>query len=285
MPLPRGAPEPARGHARVPGPLLGTAAPVPVSPAPGAGLGPGPGPGPHPHPPEPPDPQHAVRAYGASLFTAESPNRAGVGRLLAIARTPQPAPQVVSVLAGQPGLGTSATAAGLARTLATVREDHTALLGGPAAPVDPATIAEVRREHAFTVVDLGADQGEQTPLALAASTRVVVVTAADRRASNATRVVLERIHQVHPSLASHAVVAVVCRNPRQFRRVSRDLGGDPRPQAGQVIPIPYDPAVRQVDHVDLTRLRTATREAFLRLAAILAVPQPAPAIPLLPTSP
>jgi MinD-like ATPase involved in chromosome partitioning or flagellar assembly len=215
-----------------------------------------------------------VRAYGASLFTAESPDRAQVDHLIALARTPQPAPQVVSVLAGRPGLGASTTAAGLARTLATVRDDHTALLGGTAGPVDAATIAEVRREHVFTVVDLGAHPGEETPMALAASTRVLVVTSADRRATAATRLLLDRIHQVHPALTSYAVVAVVCRNAKQYRRVSRELSSDRSPQASQIIPVPYDPAVQQVDHVDLTRLRTATRESYLRLAAALALPPP-----------
>jgi MinD-like ATPase involved in chromosome partitioning or flagellar assembly len=195
-----------------------------------------------------------VRAYGASLFTAESPDRAQVDHLIA--------------------LGASTTAAGLARTLATVRDDHTALLGGTAGPVDAATIAEVRREHVFTVVDLGAHPGEETPMALAASTRVLVVTSADRRATAATRLLLDRIHQVHPALTSYAVVAVVCRNAKQYRRVSRELSSDRSPQASQIIPVPYDPAVQQVDHVDLTRLRTATRESYLRLAAALALPPP-----------
>jgi type VII secretion protein EccE len=259
-PPPEPAPPPG-----MPTALPGVApAPAPVSPAPAGGS---------PYPP-PPDPHRAVRAYGASLFTAESPDRAQVDQLIALARTPQPAPQVVSVVAGRPGLGASTTAAGLARTLATVRDDHTALLGGTAGPVDAATIAEVRREHAFTVVDLGAHPGEETPMALAASTRVLVVTSADRRATAATRLLLDRIHQVHPALTSSAVIAVVCRNAKQYRRVSRELSSDRSPQASQIIPVPHDPAVQQVDHVDLTRLRTATREAYLRLAAAVALPPP-----------
>lgn len=197
-------------------------------------------------------------------------------RLLAAARTPQWSPQVVSVLAGRPGLGASTTAAGVARTLATVRDDHTALLGGAARPADDLTIAEVSREHAFTLVDLGAHRGEETPRALAVSTRVLVVTAADRRATAATQLLLERIHQVHPPLAAATVVAVVCRSARQYRQLSRGLSEDLSAPAAQIVPVPYDPAVPRAEHLDLTRLRTLTREAYLRLAVAVALPQPAP---------
>ena len=268
-------PPPARGQARIP-----TAAADPAGPAPARGQAPVPARG-----------QAPVRAFGAGLFTAESPDRAQLEQLLALARTPQPAPQVISVVAGRAGLGATGTAAAVARTLATVRDDHTALLGGPAGPVDGATIDQVRREHAFTVVDLGAHPGEETPVALDASTRVLVVTGVDRRATAATRVLLERLHLVHPSLARTAVIAVVCRSRAQFRRVSRELRSDPSPQAAQIVPVPEDPAMHRVDHVDLTRLRTTTREAYLRLAAALALPQPVAAtagarsLAYLPTNP
>lgn len=280
------APWPARGQAQVPDPLLGASpawghAAVPAVPSgvdrrqdttgiPTALPGVAPPPA-----PAMPDPHHAVRAYGASLFTAESTTRAQMHQLLALARTPQPVPQVVAVVSGRPGLGASTTAAGLARTLATVRDDHTALLGGATSPATDATIAEVRREHAFTVIDLGAHQGEETPRALAASTRMLVVTGAERRGAGATRLVLDRVHQVHPALTAGAVVAVVCRTGRQYRRVLRELSEDLSPQAAQIVPVPPDPAVRPADQLDLTRLRTATRGAYLRLAAALALPRPA----------
>ncbi|MPZ29150.1 MAG: hypothetical protein GEV12_22835 [Micromonosporaceae bacterium] len=296
IPAPPAEPAPVRGQAPVPPALTGPSpvrgqAAVPATPSgvdrrpdqgmptalPGVQPAGSPGPAGPPHHPSPPDPHHAVRAYGASLFIAGSSDRAQMNRMITLARTPQPAPQVVAVVAGGPGLGASTTAAGLARTLATVRDDHTALLGGATGPASEVTIAEVRREHAFTVVDLGAHLGEETPRALAASTRVVVVTGAERRGASATRLVLDRVHQVHPALTTDAVVAVVCRTGKQYRRVLRELSEDLSPQAAQIVPIPPDPAVDPVDQLDLTRLRTATREAYLRLAAALALPRPAPA--------
>jgi hypothetical protein len=217
-----------------------------------------------------PNLDRAVRAYGASLFTAGAAQRAYVEHLVAMARTPHQAPQLVSVLAGRPRLGASATAAGLALTLASVREDYTALLSVDTGPVSNSKILAVCRDHAFTVVDLGDHTGEATPQALALSTRVVVVASADRRTTPLTKVTLDRIHQVNPPLVTDAVIVVVCRNDRQYRRVIRELGGDLSPQASQIIPIPPDPALRTMEAMDLGRLRQPTREAYLRLAATLA---------------
>jgi hypothetical protein len=283
-------PSPGHGRAQVPGP------PVPAEPArghapvltdqprpaasdmptalPGAATPPAP-----PEPPPPPampDPHGAVRAYGASLLTADSARRAYVDELVALARTPSNSPRLVSVLAGQPGLGASTTAAGLARTLATIRDDYTALLSIDTGPVSNSKILAVSRDHAFTVVDLGAHSGEETPQALALSTRIVVVASAERRATPVTRLTLDRVNQVNPALVAGAVIAVVCKNDRQYRRVIRELGNDPTPQALQIIPIPPDPALRAVTDVNLAKLRAPTKEAYLRLAATLASPRPVP---------
>lgn len=211
----------------------------------------------------------AIRRYAASLFTADASRRADLEPLLALARTPATAPQVVAVVSSRDGSGASATAAGLARTLASVRDDYTALLRVPVDPVDIGTLREVGREHAFTVVDLGAHAGAETPQVLAASSQLVVVTGADRRAAEATRLTLARVHEVHPGLAGAGVIAVVCRTAKQYRRVLRELREDRSPQAAQIVPVPPDPALATTADPDLPRLRTATREAYLRLAASL----------------
>jgi type VII secretion protein EccE len=276
-------PAPARaGPVAVPTTLRGAAAPPPA-PTPATEEAatplalPYPGAAPPPYQPAAaPDPHDAVRAYGASLFTAESARRGYLEDLVALARTPHRSPQLVSVLAGRPGLGASTTAAGLARTLATVRDDYTALLSIDTGPVSNSRILAVCRDHAFTVVDLGAHTAEETPQALALSTRLVVVASADRRATPATKLTLDRASQVDPSLVAGAVIVVVCRNDRQYRRVLRELGSDLSPQAAQIIPIPPDPALRAVAEVNLAKLRAPTKEAYLRLAATLASPQPVP---------
>jgi type VII secretion protein EccE len=264
--------EPARGHAPVLTDQPRPAASDMPTALPGAATPPAP---PEP-PPAMPDPRGAVRAYGASLLTADSARRAYLEELVALVRTPHRSPQLVSVLAGGPGLGASTTAAGLARTLATVRDDYTALLSIDTGPVNSSKLLVVCRDHAFTVVDLGAHTGEETPQALALSTRIVVVASADRRATPVTRLTLDRVSQVNPSLVAGAVIVVVCKNDRQYRRVLRELGNDPTPQALQIIPIPPDPALRAVTDVNLAKLRAPAKEAYLRLAATLASPRPVP---------
>jgi MinD-like ATPase involved in chromosome partitioning or flagellar assembly len=200
-----------------------------------------------------------------------------VEQLMALVRTPHRSAQVVTVISGAGELGASTTAAGMARILATVRDDYTALLSVDAGRVNAATIQEVSRGHAFVVVDLGARAGDAAPQALSVSTRIVVVTSADKHDAAATRVILDRVHQVKPMLVAGAVIAVVCKTGRQYRRVVRELSADRTPQATQIIPIPADPAVRNLEELDLTRLAQATREAYLRLAAVVAAPRPAAA--------
>lgn len=255
--------------------LRGVATPPTPPPAPAPAV-PGHPPVP-PQPTAPPEVHGAARAYGASLFTSESRRRDKVEQLITQVRTPHRSAQVVAVLAGDSGVGTSTTAAGMARILATLRDDYTALLSVEKGRVTAATIQDVNRKHAFVVVDLGGHTGEATPQALSISTRVVIVTSADQHDPAATRAILDRIHRVKPMLAAGAVVAVVCKTGRQYRRVVRDLSEESTPQSTQAIPIPADPAVRTTDDLDLTRLAQVTREAYLRLAAAVAVPRPAAA--------
>jgi hypothetical protein len=59
-----------------------------------------------------------------------------------------------------------------------------------------------------------------------------------------------------------------------YRGLSGTLAGDPSPHAARIIPVPHDPALPKMEHLDLSRLRTETREAYLRLAAAVASPGP-----------
>lgn len=188
---------------------------------------------------------------------------------MALARTPLPTSQVIAVVASVADLGASTTATGVARTLATIRDDYVALLSIATGRVDAGTIQQVSQDHAVTVVDLGAHVGEATAQTLAVSTHVVVVAGAGRAAAAAAQLTLERLHEVHPTLVAGAMIAVVCRNRRQHRRVSRTLLQDRSPQSDQIVPIPYDPALPASDPLDLAALQRPTREAYLRLAAAL----------------
>jgi type VII secretion protein EccE len=249
--------------------------PVPASPPP-----PVPTQGPaRPISPAPVDGHGVVgaAAYGAGLFRPEPRRRTKVEQLLALARTPHRSAQVVAIIAGESGLGASTTAAGMARILATVRDDYTALLSAADRRVDVGTVQEVTREHAFTVVDLGAHASAVAQHILSICTRVVVVISAEPDATQSIGPILDRVHRVKPLLAAGAVIAAVCKTGRQYRRVIRELAGDKGPQAMQIIPVPPDPALRTMDELDLTRLETSTREAYLRLAAAVAAPLPAAA--------
>lgn len=227
--------------------------------------------------PAPIDVQGAGRAYDSGLFRPEPRRRGKVEQLLALTRTPHRSAQVVAVIAGESGLGASTTAAGMARILATVREDYTALLNAADRRVDITTVQAVSREHAFTVVDLGAHASPAAQHILSICTRVVVVISAEQHAPQSIGPILDRIHRVKPVLAAGAVIATVCKTGRQYRRVLRELADDRGPHAAQIVPIPPDPALRTMDDLDLTRLEGSTREAYLRLAAAAAAPQPAAA--------
>jgi MinD-like ATPase involved in chromosome partitioning or flagellar assembly len=143
----------------------------------------------------------------------------------------------------------------------------------PTAPADlSATIGDLRQAHGFTLIDLGNDVGSTAHHMLAVSTRVVVVTAADRHAARATQLILSRIHQVQPARLADAVVAVVCLVRGQYRRVLRELRSDLGTHASLVVPVPYEPVLSATDHFDLSRLHAQSREAYLRIAAALAGP-------------
>jgi MinD-like ATPase involved in chromosome partitioning or flagellar assembly len=271
--------------------------------------------------------RQAVTAFGSGLFTAGSAQRIQEEQhLVANVRTPQREHQVVVFVAGKGGVGVTTTAAGVALTVATLRDDHTALIDAqagthslqrwlsdgvtstlpdlaephsrpavspvlplsngldvvdgapwqePTAPAKLSTlIGDLLRDHTFTFVDLGDDAGATARQTLTASTRVVVVTAADRHAARATRLTLDRIHQVQPARLHDAVVVVVCLERGQYRRVLRELRNDLEAQTTQIVPIPYEPTLAAMDQLDLSRLRAASREAYLRVAAALAAPRP-----------
>lgn len=276
--------------------------------------------------------RRAVSAFGAGLFTARSAQRIqDEQEIVAGVRSPQREHQVVVFVAGKGGVGTTTTAAGVALAMATLRDDHVALIDAragadslqrwlsdsiasgppglrdasdepapypllqlsngldvidgapwqaPAAPTDlTAIVGHLRQGHTFTLVDLGNDVGATAHQMLTASTRVVVVTAADRHAARATQLVLSRIHQVQPERLTDVVVAVVCLVRGQYRRVLRELRGDLGSHGSLVVPVPHEPVLAAADHFDLSRLHPQSREAYMRIAAALAGPRsPSPVI-------
>ncbi|MGA8115982.1 MAG: hypothetical protein WCA46_20175, partial [Actinocatenispora sp.] len=147
------------------------------------------------------------------------------------------------------------------------------------APVDRAAlsrlVAELRDEHPFTLLDAGNDPGGTVPDAIARADQVVVVTAANAVAVEATRVALGRVFQVDQRMMGRLVVAMVCPSRRSSRRTARRLHRQLGVEAGRLVLVPYDPALADGGPFDVDRLRAATREAYLRLAALITDPAPA----------
>jgi MinD-like ATPase involved in chromosome partitioning or flagellar assembly len=242
-------------------------------------------------------------------------------QLVARARVRRPEPRVVAFVAGKGGVGTTTTAAGVALTLATLRNDTLALisartggdslgqrlLGRPAALVaapggaeplpeplwvhgnlavidaapwhSPAPrgrlvrlLTDLRGQHPITLVDVGNDLADAAQGALGRADQVVLVTSASQDAVAATRIALSRVHQVDPFRLATVVVALTCLSERQYRRTARQLRAELGMRGPRIVPIGFDPWLAAGERIDPTRLRAATREAYLRLAGLVVEP-------------
>ena len=68
------------------------------------------------------------------------------------------------------------------------------------------------------------------------------------------------------------VLAVVCLNPGQFRRASRRLRQALGLAEARIVPIGFDPWLGNGERMEPAQLRPVTREAYLRIAALVADP-------------
>jgi MinD-like ATPase involved in chromosome partitioning or flagellar assembly len=223
--------------------------------------------------------------------------------------------RVVGVLAGTGGAGATTTAAGVATTLAALRDEPVVLLDGQAGSASLAgrvpglgghrtpapTVWDVavdgeraaplltpgglglvdaapRRagrerylgraldvlgeQHPLAVMDLGDDAAELAGLA----DRVLVVTTPAAAAVDGATRLLERLWRADPDRV--AAVAVVCPHPSAHRRLVRRLHEELSADVARVVVVPYDAALRDGGAFEPARLRPATREAYLALAAL-----------------
>jgi MinD-like ATPase involved in chromosome partitioning or flagellar assembly len=143
----------------------------------------------------------------------------------------------------------------------------------------PLTIAQVGRAlqllrsgHSFTLADIGTDHAEASHSTLDKSDAVVVVTTSSQDAVLSTHVALERIRSSVPHLLSRVTVALVSLSDRQHRRMARRMREQLRLATARIILVPFDPSLADGAAVELTRLRSSTREAFVRLAAFVVDP-------------
>ncbi|GAA0912869.1 hypothetical protein GCM10009557_86830 [Virgisporangium ochraceum] len=219
--------------------------------------------------------------------------------VVAAVRTPQEHPWVVGVVASRPGVGATTTALGTATVLAALRDDGVAVagiraadarlttpighpptrrlsdlgasvpgdvptaagvlvVGGPAAG-HPMLDAELHNAvdvltfgHRYLLFDIGDDRSDVGQAALACVDAVVLVTDSADQVDPA----LDRILRAAPGVGGTTAAAIVGgRGVDRHRTVERLRGFDVT--ADRVVEVPGGP------------VRTATRVAYLQLAALL----------------
>ncbi len=134
-------------------------------------------------------------------------------------------------------------------------------------------LTELRSRHPLTLLDVGNDLAEAAQVGLGRADQVVLVTTASHDAVEATRVALSRIHQVDPFRLGSVVVVLTSLHPRQFRHAARRLRVELGSTGPALVLVPYDPALATGQPLDLARARPATREAYLRIAGLVAEPE------------
>lgn len=122
----------------------------------------------------------------------------------------------------------------------------------------------------FTLVDIGNETADAARGALALASRVVLVTSPTVDALEGVRTALARIVQANPAALASVVIALVCRSRRSHWPVAHRLTGELG--LSHVVCVPYDRSLALGQQVAPTRMRPATREAYLTLAAHVADP-------------
>lgn len=135
-------------------------------------------------------------------------------------------------------------------------------------------LEKLRQDNAFALVDIGNDTSESGHIALAQADRVVIVTTASQDAVESVRTALGRIRDTGAHRLGSLVVAVACLTSRQHRRTARRLHAELGLPQRRLAAVPFDPALAAGARFEPTRLRAATREAYLRLAGYVADPGP-----------
>ena len=135
----------------------------------------------------------------------------------------------------------------------------------------PGLLDRLKAEHAFVLVDLGNDAAEAGNALLARSDQVVIVTGPGGGGLAAAQVAADRLRRIDPHGAARALHVIVCTHPESYRRVRKEVahqrGGAPL----RVVVVPPDPHLAIGQPFDAGRLRPATREAMLEVAAAVAV--------------
>src|SRR5262245_99557 len=135
----------------------------------------------------------------------------------------------------------------------------------------PPLLDRLGRDHAFTLVDVGNDPGEAAYAALARSDQTVIVTCAGAWGLSSARVAAARLRDVDTFAIDRAIYVVVCTNDEAYRKVHREVMQQLAQGPVRAVVVPPDPELAAGQPFDPSRVRPATREAMLEVAAAIAV--------------
>jgi MinD-like ATPase involved in chromosome partitioning or flagellar assembly len=135
----------------------------------------------------------------------------------------------------------------------------------------PPLLDRLGRDHVFTLVDVGNDPGEAAYAALARSDQTVIVTCAGAWGLSSARVAAARLRDVDTFAIDRAIYVVVCTNDESYRKVHREVMQQLAQGPVRAVVVPPDPELAAGQPFDPGRVRPATREAMLEVAAAIAV--------------
>lgn len=135
----------------------------------------------------------------------------------------------------------------------------------------PPLLDRLGRDHTFTLVDVGNDPGEAAYAALARSDQTVIVTCAGAWGLSSARVAAARLRDVDTFAIDRAIYVVVCTNDESYRKVHREVMQRLAQGPVRAVVVPPDPELAAGQPFDPSRVRPATREAMLEVAAAIAV--------------
>ncbi|MGJ9414323.1 MinD/ParA family protein [Aeromicrobium sp. CF4.19] len=126
-------------------------------------------------------------------------------------------------------------------------------------------------DHTFALLDAGDSPGEAAHAAVARADQVVIVTSAGGLGLSALEVALDRARSINPAAAERAVHVVVCPHEEAYRTVHREVVSRLGQQPAAIVVVPPDPHLAQGQPYDPARVSATTREAFVRVAAAIAL--------------
>ncbi len=126
-------------------------------------------------------------------------------------------------------------------------------------------------DHTFTVLDAGSSASEAAHAGLARADQVVVVTTAGGLGLAALQAAVDRVRDVNPAAAGSIVHVVVCPHEESYRTVHREVVGQLGERPAALVVVPPDPVLALGDPYDPAKVAAATREAYVRLAAAVAL--------------